>query len=48
MTILLDNTVKIVGDKIITETICDSGYRGTTEIIVTENTIRISISDTKK
>lgn len=45
---VLANTVKNIGDKIITEAICDRGYRGTKEIIVNENMIAISIPDTKR
>jgi len=50
----LGNAVSNIGDKIITEAICDRGYRGTKEVIVNENTITISIpgirlkKDTKK
>jgi transposase, IS5 family len=45
---VMTNTVKIVGDKIITEAICDRGYRGTKEILVNDNSIEISIPDTKR
>jgi len=45
---VLANTVKIVGDKIITEAICDRGYRGTKEVMINENSIAISIPDTKR
>ncbi len=40
---VLGNAVSNVGDKIITEAICDRGYRGTKETIINENTIAISI-----
>ena len=45
---VLANTVKIVGDKVINEAICDRGYRGTKEVIVYDNSITISIPDTKR
>jgi len=51
---VLENAVSNVGDKIITEAICDRGYRGTKEIIINNNSITISIPgvrlkrDTKK
>lgn len=40
--------IKIVGDNIITQAICDRGYRGTKEVIVNNDVITISIPDTKK
>lgn len=39
----LENTVSNIGDKIITEAICDRGYNGKKEVIVNDNTICISI-----
>jgi IS5 family transposase len=45
---VISNAVKIVGDKVITEAICDRGYRGTKEVIVNHNSITISIPDTKR
>jgi IS5 family transposase len=39
----LGNAVSNVGDKTITEAICDRGYRGTKETIIHNNTITISI-----
>lgn len=45
---VLDNTVKNIGDKIITEAICDRGYRGTKEVTVNNNSITISIPDTQR
>jgi IS5 family transposase len=52
--LVLGNAVSNVGDKIITEAICDRGYRGTKKTIINKNTISISIPgvrlkrDTKK
>jgi len=40
---VLGNAVSNVGDKVITEAICDRGYRGTKETIINDNTISISI-----
>lgn len=45
---VLANTVKIVGDKVINEAICDRGYRGVKEVTVNDNSITISIPDTKR
>lgn len=45
---VLSNTVKIVGENIITEAICDRGYRGTKEVTVNNNAITISIPDSKR
>jgi len=45
---VLANTVKNIGDKIISEAICDRGYRGTKEVTIDDNTIVISIPDTKR
>ena len=45
---VVSNTIKIVGDKVINEAICDRGYRGTKEVVVNENIITISIPDTKR
>jgi IS5 family transposase len=51
---VLGNAVSNVGNKIITEAICDRGYRGTKETIINSNSITISIPgvrlkrDTKK
>jgi len=51
---VLGNAVSNIGDKIITEAICDRGYRGTKETIINDNAITISIPgvrlkrDTKK
>lgn len=44
---MLTNTVKNVGDKIITEAICDRGYRGCKEVTINDNTIAISIPGVK-
>ncbi len=40
--------IKIVGDKIVNEAICDRGYRGVKEVTVNDNEITISIPDTKR
>ena len=44
---VLSNAVSNVGNKIITEAICDRGYRGTKETIINDNTITISIPGVK-
>ena len=43
--IVLGNAVSNIGDKTITEAICDRGYRGTKEVIINDKTISISIPD---
>ncbi len=40
---VLANAISNIGDKVITEAICDRGYRGTKEVTINNNTISISI-----
>lgn len=40
---VLANTVSNIGDSIINEAICDRGYRGKKEVVINENTIKISL-----
>ncbi len=38
---VLANAISNIGDKVITEAICDRGYRGTKEVTINNNTISI-------